>query len=86
MGLYFTTLIPSTFSPSWIYIHRSTPSLYLPPQANMSEFTALVDETSCIGDTKLKEEEGEGSHYNDESVATNYESAFFYDNVEYRDW
>jgi hypothetical protein len=31
-------------------------------------------------------EEGEGNHYNDESVATNYESAFFYDNLEYRDW
>ena len=28
----------------------------------------------------------DGNHYNDESVATNYESAFFYDNLEYRDW
>lgn len=33
-----------------------------------------------------EKEEGEGSHYNDVSVATNYESAFFYDNVEYRNW
>lgn len=32
------------------------------------------------------DKEEEESHYNDEGVATNYESAFFYDNLEYRDW
>jgi hypothetical protein len=30
--------------------------------------------------------EGEGAHYSDEGVAAHYESAFFYDNEQYRDW
>ena len=48
----------------------------------MSEFS------NCKDTSKVSSEgEGEeGSHYNNEGMATKYESAFFYDNLEYRDW
>mmetsp|Transcript_15831 Transcript_15831/g.26477 ORF Transcript_15831/g.26477 Transcript_15831/m.26477 type:complete len:283 (-) Transcript_15831:889-1737(-) len=52
----------------------------------MSDFSATSNSDKKCTEGDQSEELSEGNHYNDENVATQYESAFFYDNVEYRNW
>jgi hypothetical protein len=50
----------------------------------MGELNSNTEQKNCGSEGEA--EEGKGNHYNDESVATHYESAFCYDNVEDREW
>ena len=59
------------------------------PRDNSQHHCTAMSEFSNCKDTSKVSSEGEGeegSHYNNEGMATKYESAFFYDNLEYRDW